>query len=124
MNLGFGEMVFLFILGLLLFGPKKLPEIGRQLGKAMLEFKRASNEFQAQLNEEVRQLEADIEKEKSSIEQTITAPASVRPDFTTARNETLQLEADSGQHEGAAPEVSAPEDQTKPSPLQAKESNV
>ncbi|HUS19378.1 MAG TPA: twin-arginine translocase TatA/TatE family subunit [Terriglobales bacterium] len=59
MNLGLTEMIFLFILGLLLFGPKKLPEIGRKLGKAMAEFKRASNEFQSQLNDEVRKLEIE-----------------------------------------------------------------
>jgi sec-independent protein translocase protein TatB len=61
MNLGVPEMIFLAMLGLLLFGPRKLPEIGRQLGKAMGEFKRASNEFQAQLNEEVRQLELEAD---------------------------------------------------------------
>jgi TatA/E family protein of Tat protein translocase len=59
MNVGLTEMIFLFILGLLLFGPKKLPEIGRKLGKAMAEFKRASNEFQSQLNDEVRKLEIE-----------------------------------------------------------------
>ena len=63
MNLGVPEMIFLAVLGLLLFGPRKLPEIGRQLGKAMGEFKRASNEFQAQLNEEVRQLELEADLE-------------------------------------------------------------
>src|SRR4051812_2157920 len=62
MNLGFGEMMFLFVLGLLLFGPKKLPEIGRQLGKFMGDFKRASQEFQSQLNDEVRQLEEETKK--------------------------------------------------------------
>ncbi len=38
-------MVFLFILALLIFGPKQLPEVGRQIGRFMNEFKRASNEF-------------------------------------------------------------------------------
>src|SRR5688572_15982332 len=65
MNLGVPEMIFLAVLGLLLFGPRKLPEIGRQLGKAMGEFKRASHEFQSQLNEEVRQL--DLESDLKSI---------------------------------------------------------
>jgi sec-independent protein translocase protein TatB len=67
MNLGITEMIFLFVLGLLLFGPKKLPEIGRQLGKALAEFKRASTEFQSQLNDEVRKLEVE-ETLKSAIE--------------------------------------------------------
>jgi TatA/E family protein of Tat protein translocase len=57
MNLGFSEMVFLFLLALLIFGPKKLPEIGRQIGKALNEFKRASNEFRAQIESEIANLE-------------------------------------------------------------------
>jgi sec-independent protein translocase protein TatA len=61
MNLGMPEMIFLVVIALLLFGPKKLPEIGRTIGKAMGEFKRASHEFQSQLNEEVRQLEIETE---------------------------------------------------------------
>ena len=51
MNFGFsGEMIFLFFLALILFGPKKLPEIGRQIGRIMNEFRRASNEFRSQID--------------------------------------------------------------------------
>jgi len=64
MNLGFSEMLFIFLLALLIFGPKKLPEIGRQIGEAMAQFKRASNEFKAQLEDEIRNMEAD-EKRKA-----------------------------------------------------------
>ena len=46
MNLGMPEMIFIFLLALVIFGPKKLPELGRQLGKALAEFKKASNEIQ------------------------------------------------------------------------------
>ena len=52
-------MLFLFLLALLLFGPKKLPEIGRQVGKALAEFKRASNELKGQLENEMRMLETE-----------------------------------------------------------------
>src|SRR5437899_411793 len=55
MNLGFSEMVFIFLIALIIFGPKKLPEIGRQIGKALNEFKRASNEFKAQIESEIMQ---------------------------------------------------------------------
>ncbi len=59
MNFGFsGEMVFLFFLALILFGPKKLPEIGRQIGRIMNEFRRASNEFRSQIESEINTLEA------------------------------------------------------------------
>jgi len=57
--MGFSETIFLFLLALLIFGPKKLPEIARQIGKAMNEFRRASNEFQAQIQSEISQLETE-----------------------------------------------------------------
>ncbi len=59
MNLGFPEMIFIFIGALILFGPKKLPEIGRQIGKALNEFKRASNEFKSQIETEIASLERE-----------------------------------------------------------------
>ena len=65
MNLGFPEMIFLFLMALIIFGPKKLPEIGRQIGRALNEFKRASNEFKAQIESEISQL--DVETNRQSI---------------------------------------------------------
>ena len=62
MNLGFSEMIFIFFLALIIFGPKKLPEIGRQIGKALNEFKRASNEFRAQIESEINNLELESKK--------------------------------------------------------------
>jgi TatA/E family protein of Tat protein translocase len=59
MNLGFPEMIFIFLLALIIFGPKKLPEIGRQIGKALNEFKRASNEFKAQIESEISNLDVE-----------------------------------------------------------------
>ena len=59
MNLGFSEMIFLFLLALIIFGPKKLPEIGRQIGKALNEFKRASNEFRSQIESEIATLDRE-----------------------------------------------------------------
>jgi sec-independent protein translocase protein TatB len=58
MNFGFsGEMIFLFLLALILFGPKKMPEIGRQVARILGEFRRASNEFRSQIESEVNSLE-------------------------------------------------------------------
>ena len=58
------DTIFLFGLALVIFGPKKLPEIGRQLGKLVLEFRRASNEFKMQIEEELRTAElADRQKQ-------------------------------------------------------------
>jgi sec-independent protein translocase protein TatA len=55
--LGWQETVFIFFLALLLFGPKKLPELGRTIGKAMTEFRRASNELKATFDREMKSLE-------------------------------------------------------------------
>jgi TatA/E family protein of Tat protein translocase len=61
MNLGFPEMIFIFLLALIIFGPKKLPEIGRQIGKALNEFKRASNEFRAQIETEIANIDREVQ---------------------------------------------------------------
>lgn len=60
----FGDSIFIFVLALVLFGPKKLPEIGRQLGKLMAEFRRASNEFKLQIEEELRAAEEEERRNK------------------------------------------------------------
>jgi TatA/E family protein of Tat protein translocase len=63
MNLGFSEMLFIFLLALIIFGPKKLPEIGRQIGKALNEFKRASDEFKAQIQTEISNLDEQNQRQ-------------------------------------------------------------
>jgi TatA/E family protein of Tat protein translocase len=58
-TIGTQEMIFIFLLALILFGPKKLPEIGRTVGKALTEFRRASNELKATFDREMKTLEAE-----------------------------------------------------------------
>jgi sec-independent protein translocase protein TatB len=58
MNFGFsGDLIFLFLLVLILFGPKKMPEIGRQVGRFLNEFRRASYEFRSQIESEINSLD-------------------------------------------------------------------
>jgi Tat protein translocase TatB subunit len=52
--LGFQELILIFVVALIFFGPRKLPELGRSLGKSMAEFKRASNELRSTLDEEIQ----------------------------------------------------------------------
>jgi len=58
-SLGVPEMIFIFVLALLIFGPRKLPELGRNLGKALSEFRRASSELRATVEDEMRNLEKE-----------------------------------------------------------------
>jgi TatA/E family protein of Tat protein translocase len=59
------EIIMIFIVGLLLFGPRKMPQIGRSIGRALGEFRRASNEFKRTVEdevaaEEIRSVEKDL----------------------------------------------------------------
>lgn len=65
----FSDSIFLFVLALLLFGPKKLPVLARELGKWIGEFRRASNEFKMQMEEELRLAEQeDRQKQIAAME--------------------------------------------------------
>ncbi len=70
----FQDSAVIFFLALLLFGPKKLPELARQLGKLMGEFRRASNEFRIQMEDELRTSE-QAEKQKQIAAMEAAAPA-------------------------------------------------
>ena len=59
--LGWPETDFIFFLALILFGPKKLPELGRTVGKALTEFRRASNELKSTFDREIKSLEQESE---------------------------------------------------------------
>lgn len=53
-SIGMPELVIIFVIALIIFGPRKLPELGKSLGKSLAEFKRASNELKSTLEEEIR----------------------------------------------------------------------
>ena len=62
MNLGFPELIVIFTVALLVFGPRKLPEIGRSLGRRLNEFKRATNDLKRTWETEVRSEEEDLRR--------------------------------------------------------------
>jgi TatA/E family protein of Tat protein translocase len=56
-SLGMPELIVIFIIALIIFGPRKLPELGRSLGRGIAEFKKATTDLQNSLEEEIRQEE-------------------------------------------------------------------
>ncbi len=72
------ELIFIFLLALVILGPKKLPELGRQLGKALGEFKKASNEFKSQLETEMLNIELE-ERAKRKQEEASDMPSILPP---------------------------------------------
>jgi sec-independent protein translocase protein TatB len=77
----FADSIFIFLLALILFGPKKMPEIGRQIGKLLVEFRRASNEFKAQIDDELRNMEQQERQKK--LEEAAQLPAPATPSEPT-----------------------------------------
>jgi Tat protein translocase TatB subunit len=87
MNLGFGEMLFIVVLALIIVGPKRLPGIMRELGKYMAEFKRASNEFKNQLETEMLNIELEERARKEKEAPKILPPDTpAEPSITPAQD--------------------------------------
>jgi sec-independent protein translocase protein TatA len=84
-SIGMPELIVIFVIALVVFGPRRLPEIGRSLGKAIAEFKRATNELQRTLEEEVR---ADEARSRAAA----TTPSSVDPASSTPHPDTTVSE--------------------------------
>jgi sec-independent protein translocase protein TatB len=92
----FSDSIFLFVLALLLFGPKKLPVLARELGKWVGEFRRASNEFKMQMEEELRLSEQeDRQKQIAAMEAAapVTQPVEepVHPHLAAPASESVEV---------------------------------
>lgn len=70
-NIGFPEMVLIFVVALLVFGPKRLPELGKSLGRGISEFRRASSDLRNSIEREIEAAEVDqaIKDTKKATEQ-------------------------------------------------------
>jgi sec-independent protein translocase protein TatA len=74
-GIGLPEMILIFVVALLIFGPKKLPEIGKSLGKTIKGFQEASREFQEEFKKEAQQME-----------ETVSMNAKLEPSNETEKN--------------------------------------
>ena len=63
--IGMPELILIFVVALIVFGPRKLPELGKSLGKGLAEFRRASNELRSTIEEEVRAIETELPSNSS-----------------------------------------------------------
>lgn len=72
-SLGMGELLIIGVVALIVFGPRKLPELGRSLGKTLQEFRRASNELKHTLDEEISLEERNAERAKAAASVPVTA---------------------------------------------------
>ena len=66
-QLGIQELILIFVVALLVFGPKKLPELGKSLGKGLREFRRATNDLKATWEDQVRDTEAELADTKRDL---------------------------------------------------------
>ena len=88
-SIGMPELIIIFVIALIIFGPRKLPELGKSLGKSIAEFKKASNELRNTLEEEIR------------IEETRTAQAATKAPEPAATPHTDQTAPATNTHSGA-----------------------
>ena len=103
--LGLPEIILIFVVALLLFGPRQMPQIGRSIGRALGEFRRASNDFKRTIEEEVAAEEVrDVQrelKEVGSLRQHVLGDDAAPP---TKAEETSGTKATGAGESGAAPE--------------------
>lgn len=98
-SFGMGEMLIVFIIALIIFGPRKLPELGKALGKSISEFKKASNDLRSTIEEEIR---AENQAKPASPSPTPAEPQILPPSGSVAASAP------------AAQDPEVPEDSTHP----------
>ena len=85
-SIGMPELIIIFVIALIIFGPRKLPELGRSLGKSLAEFKKASNELKSTLEEEIR-----LDEQRSTTEASKAASRAAAPTPTSSVEEPVPM---------------------------------
>lgn len=103
--IGMPEMIVIAVIALIIFGPRKLPELGKSLGKSIAEFKRASNDLKNTLEEEIRSEELTEARKSAEIPRAVPTPAA--PAEVAAPPEATAAREDGTPREEATPRVDA-----------------
>lgn len=88
-SVGMPELIIIMVIALIIFGPRKLPELGRSLGKSIGEFRKASNELKSTLEEEIRLEEQREQRAKMEAEQASAVAAANPGSAATAEEPTI-----------------------------------
>src|SRR2546427_8027840 len=107
-QLGFAEMLVIFIVALLVFGPKKLPELGKSLGKGIREFKKATEELKSSWEDQVKDVAAplnDVKRDFHNMGQDMKSDLYKHLEAAEETHETPHVSAPEGTHP-AEPTVS------------------
>jgi sec-independent protein translocase protein TatB len=102
-NIGMADSLILMVLALVVFGPRRLPQIGRQIGRLMYEFRKASNDFKFQMEEELRVAEEADRRKKEEEER--ARQLALNPPAAT---QTVEAQADIGAEEQASVSAQPP----------------
>jgi TatA/E family protein of Tat protein translocase len=113
-GLGLPELLVIFVIALLVFGPKKLPELGKSIGRAMAEFKKASDEFKETIHEEMKEVEKSADLEELKKLGKIDIPDFNKPEAAKSAEGTVPAQSPAQQ---PAPEA----DQKKPDQQKSEE---
>ena len=113
-NLGMWDSLILMVMALVVFGPRRLPEIGRQIGKLMYEFRKASNDFKFQMEEELRTAEEADRRKKEEERVRVLALATPAQPTLTLESGNPSTTAESSDPSTDATEPAAAADETLP----------
>ena len=105
-TLGGPELILILVIALIVFGPRKLPEIGKSMGKMMYEFRKASTEFQRTINDEI---EADKAREAAKAPPPAETPAAQLPAAPVVTAAVIPVASEVVAPAPAAPKVEPPQ---------------
>ena len=94
-SIGMPELIIILVIALIIFGPRKLPELGRSLGRSINEFKKASNELRSTLEDEIR---VEEQRDRTTAAASATPPAATPPPVDAATVSRTTTAPDTGTH--------------------------